>query len=493
MDTNNDYQAADGTADNSFDDTPKSRIEITPEGERLTYSLPSLHYRYAEHIGKRGFSNGLLRIPPETFEKYIEAYEENKRMGVVISQMEREAQGKEDKIRNTESERDRLMADIVRKKQERARQTEEKDRFADRLQKIGERMEEIRQQFKNQDLAYGWIGTFLFLTAGLIFIITDVSIIRTIAYMGFDLLNQEALIFAIGFASLAIVLKPLVDRVFEKPYQNENKLPMHRLLIFIGLATVLALGLMGKFRNDAFLANKREALEEEFERLDNERSRGERDISDPEILELEEKLKTLPETSSSDTVMYIFISSSILFALAGAICFSIGVPSFRSHANRVSGKTALFFQRRYYLRRLEQADKGWRFAENEWKISEQRLALLPNLAILEAELKRIINELQLARVVQHQAHTEAVLAIYRDNYHRGERYIPTEEELAEFEILLSEQNGIKQKNFQLNRQFSGSNLFNSQYLHEYIRQKIHKDNKQKVTQNGQVHYLNGIK
>lgn len=484
----------DKTGQNLPDHSSKPKVEIHTDGSMVNYTLPGLHYRYAELIRKRGFSNGLLRIPQEVFEHYITAYEENKRLGIVISKMEQDRLLKEEKIHKTESERDQLLAAIVRKKQEDNRQKENKTKFSDLAQKSEVQLELIKEQFEKNYPAYGWIGTILFLIAGLAFIFTDISIIKSIAFLGFDLKNDEALIFAIGFASLVVILKPLVDRVFEKPYQNNKKLAMHGLLIFIGLSTILALGFMGAFRNQAFVASvKKDNIESELERLNAEVDSRLRSSSDPEILKLEENLESITAGASGDLVQWIFILSSILFAVAGAICFSIGVPSLRIHTNRLSGKVMLYFQRIYFLRKLKNADKHWRLAENQWKIAEQRLALLPNLTILEAELKRIINEIQVARAAQHQVHTEAVIAIYRDNYQRGERYIPSEEELAQFEMLLSEQSGIKQRNFQLNRQFSGSNLFNSQYLHEYIRQKIHKDNKQKFIPNGQIHHPDGIK
>lgn len=493
MDEKNNFQSEPPQDDPISRNTTGPRIDITPDGEPLTYSLPSLHYRYAEHIGKRGFSNGLLRIEQQTFESYIEAYEENKRIGAMISKMESEARQKEQKIQTTEEIRDVLQANIIRKKQEQDREEKEAARLKIGWQELQERLVAVRDNFVNNGPAYGWIGTLLFMAAGIIFILTDISIIETIAGDALDMGPKEAGTFALGVASLAIVLKPLVDRVFEKPYQKGNTVWMHGLLITVGVSTIILLGVMGAYRNDAYIANKsKEQLTEEIRFIKQQMGKGEYTGSDTDLEQKQEELNKVIEVFNSKKVMIIFIFSSILFAVAGAICFSIGVPAFRKHTNRIIEKYSLMWQIWRSHKRVAQADKNARFAENEWKIAEQKLPLLPNLTILEAELRRLILDIQVARAAQHQAHTAAVLAIYRDNYQRGERYIPSEEELAQFEVLLAEQNGIKSRNYQLNRQFSGSNLFNSQYLHEYIRQKIHKDNKSKNAQNGHVHHPNGF-
>lgn len=494
MDKYNDNQTGENAVKNSVnDDTPKSKIEIMPDGGPVTYSLPSLHYRYAEHIGKRGFSNGLLRIPKKTYKQYIEAYEENKRLGIVIRNMEQEALLKEQKIKATEEVRDVLQSNIIRQKQEQDRQEKEVGRLKSGWQELQERFITARNNFISNRPAYGWIGTLLFIAAGVIFILTDISILNTIAGDALDMGKKEAATFALGVAFLAIVIKPLVDRVFEKPYQKGNTVWMHGLLITVGLSTILLLGVMGAYRNDAYIANKKEQqLNAEIEMIEGEIGRGERSASDPELEQKQKELNEVILLYNSNKVMLIFVFSSVLFAVAGAICFSIGVPAFRKHTNRIIEKNFISWQIRKAEKRVEQADKNARFAENEWKIAAQKLPLLPNLSILEAELRRLLLDIQVARAAQHQAHTTAVLAIYQDNYQRGERYIPSEEELAQFEVLLAEQNGIKSRNYQLNRQFSGSNLFNSQYLHEYIRQKIHKDNKSKTSQNGHVQHSNGL-
>ncbi|HMQ87310.1 MAG TPA: hypothetical protein PKB07_06990 [Flavilitoribacter sp.] len=470
--------------ENSAEGARQPGVESTVNQEPVRYRLPNLHFRHAEFISKRGFSNGLLRIPQEIFERYIAAYEETKRLGLVISKMEKEADQKDKKIKDIEEDRDKLMTEIIQQKQESAHQDTQKARYSGLLQQLQHRLQDIKAQFQNNYPVYGWIGTLLFLGAGFIFIKTDISIINTIAFNGLDMKPAEASIFALGFALLAIILKPLVDRIFEKPYQNGKTYWMHGLLISVGLITISALWIMGAYRNQAFVASKdKEVIESRLEHLNDELNRGLRASPDPEIIDLEKELKRVTASFSSPLVKWLFISSSILFAIAGAICFSIGVPSFRMHANRVSGKAACYFQKWYFQRRWKRSDEYWRRAENGWKIAEQRLAVLPNLAILQAEFKRIILDIQIAHAAQHQAHTDSVLAIYQDNYERGQRYIPSEEELAKFELLLAEQSGIIKPNYQLNRQFSGSNLFNSQYLHEYIRQKIHLENKQKNSGN----------
>lgn len=493
MDNNNDHQAGRNTVGTSTNDAlPKSEIEITPDGGPVTYSLPSLYYRYAEHIGKRGFSNGLLRIPQETFEKYIEAYEENKRLGVAISMMEVEAQVKGQKIRQTEELRDQLQATIIRQKQESEQQEKTQSQFRQTLNEIRDRLNTLQEKFRDMPPAYGWIGTILFIAAGVIFIITDINIIRTIARSALNMDPDEIFIFALGVAFLAIILKPLVDRVFEKPYQEGRRGWMHGLLIIVGVSTVLMLGLMGAYRNDVRNALKeRTTLKVKKAEIEEEIGLGNQTSKDQEYEEVKRQLEVAENKLSSGKVTWIFILSSVLFAVGGAICFSIGVPALRQHTNREIERLRLRWQYRKHNKRLAVAERNFQEAENAWKIAEQKLPLLPNLIILEGELRRLKQDIQVARMAQHQFHTEAVLAIYRDNYQRGERYIPSEEELEVFEAMLAEQNGVQSRNYQLNRQFSGSNLFNSQYLHEYIRQHIHKENKQKSSHNGNVYHANG--
>lgn len=412
--------------------------------EPIQYWLPSLEYRFSEIVKKMGFENGLLRLDKVIFEKYIEAYEENKRLGLLISRLEKEAEEKEKEFLKTTQDRADWMATVIRKKQEHDHQLEEKRRFERLLQYWKEQYQKAMNIFSENRPAYGWVGTLLLVAAGVIFILTDISIIKVVAYAVLDMGGNEPLIFAIGIGFLTIVMKPLVDRVFEKPYLQGNRLYMHGLLIFVSLLTILALGLMGNFRYDDLLHSL---------------------IGDDSI----------GSYYGKGYVAWMFILTSILFAIAGAICFSIGMPVFRQHTNFMANRISIQFKKRYCQNKINRANQKWREAENDWKIAEQKLLLLPNSFILEAELKRLKLDIEIARAAQHQAHTEAVLAIYRDSFQRGERFVPSEEELHKLGLVIPiEQNPYK---YLLDRKSSGSNLFNSQYLHEYIRRKIHDKNK----------------
>ncbi|MFB0908463.1 MAG: hypothetical protein QMB03_09350, partial [Spirosomataceae bacterium] len=179
----------------------------------------------------------------------------------------------------------------------------------------------------------------LYLLAGVAFVAGDLIISHEIVAYALNIRNNvEAWLFAIGLASLSILLKPAYERLVEQPYLNDYHEKTTRIYgYFQTFLVVFAMGTMvvlGWFRYEAYKTDKlKDGINKQIQALQLESQPI--DPSQPVdnqalILKMDEKLQAFDSLNmtlvNSTWALLSFVLSGVLFAVAGAICLGIAFP-----------------------------------------------------------------------------------------------------------------------------------------------------------------------
>lgn len=375
-----------------------------------------------------GFTDGILEIDREAFEKVIEETELKKLSSVRLGNIRQQIQAKQEELRRTREELLRHKEEAIRSRQEieyLQRQVLEKE---DQKVEHQEEVNRLTEWYRSIDNFYGWVPAILFFVAGLVFIGTDVSITYEIVSKGLNLEGWEAWFFAIGLACMAFIIKPAVDRVFEKPYLNgENKRRNHIFLIIVGISALVALGILGGYRSYAVNRNEELAnLREEIQTINREVALDETGTKKEERDQLLERSTQLSgELYNHWTIVIAFILSSMIFALAGAISLSIGFPAL-TLLYRKEKATYLKWRENSKVESLEKTiqDIRQRIARKmgDVELAEYHIELLSKLEKLEEFIQELLQKEDAAIEEFFRRRIEAEKAWYLEGYERGDRY-----------------------------------------------------------------------
>ena len=206
----------------------------------------------------------------------------------------------------------------------------------------------------------------IFLIAGISFIAGDLIISHEIVAYALNIRNnEEAWAFAIGLAMLSILLKPAYDRLIEEPYHaSEAKNGKSRYAIFklvIALFTIGTLLVLGWFRYEAYRTDKlKESLNKSIKalQLNSIDPLTGLSIDDPAVTKkieqaLQESDKLNLALVDSNWALLSFVLSGLLFAIAGAVCLGLALPTLQS----------------FWLRWLQIDPKLWMLKRSRKKIT----------------------------------------------------------------------------------------------------------------------------
>ena len=323
-----------------------------------------------------------------------------------------------------------------------------KERRSD-LNKVIEEEKEILNQIQkersNLVIEYNWLNVGIFIAMGLAFLIADYTITLDVLHIGLDMAKVMAIPLAIAVSGITFVLKPTIDRLFEKPYLRDEKRKKHGLLISVSIFSLLVLGLLGYFREEYFITHKaNQAIEREVSGLYNEAEVQKEIItnfkrqgrtqdaaaSQKHVFDLESQTQVLNqkiatnnrELGGNNVLFWIFILSNMLFALAGAICLSIAFPA----ADRLRRKRRLRKQQSWFGDKLQQLLNE--LAALQIIIKDHQIArdhasneinLLPDLANLRTQHEMLLLKLEESRNEATNHDVKADAALYREAYERG--------------------------------------------------------------------------
>jgi len=470
-----------------------------------------------------GFTNGLLKIPQEHFEVFLQENGQKRlakiSLASVLHSIEQSTQQLAQtwqrllQLKNTvTSSEHEIVLGETKGMELNALKQEEKSHF-----------ERVQKDRFNLAIEYNWLNVGIFIAIGLSFVIADFTITLDVLFHGLDMAFNRAIPLAIAVSGITFVLKPTIDRLFEKPYLRDDKKKKHVLLSLVSILAILVLGLLGYFREEYFKSDKVnqainlevsskesqiQTFKDESSSLKRQGRAAEAPGKDQQALKLEEDTQGLKQKiaendrtlSGNSALFWIFVLSNILFAIAGAICLSIAFPA----ADRLRRKRLLRKQQSWLGKRVEQLTLDLTAVQSSIKnhqiardLASNEIELLPDLSDLEAKHQALLIKLEEIRKESTDHESKAEAALYREAFERGN--------ICEFgDKLIFSTNQIsnairrggapptKRRPPQTNGSYPNNNGVeesesdgNDRYLHQQIRSLIEYNHRQKK------HQLNG--
>ncbi|UBM60404.1 hypothetical protein LAG90_07070 [Marinilongibacter aquaticus] len=290
----------------------------------------------AQEDFKTGFEHGMGNLQPEGFEGFIGAEaseswleERMKANQVRLDELER----KTDQFKNNQKP---VYAQFIGKKAELEATDLERHGLLREVEKLEQEKQEALDLKKERHTHYALLAGILYLLAGIAFVAGDLIISHEIVAYALNIRNTfEAWAFAVGLASLSILLKPAYERLVERPYLEKGATKLYNA--FQGALIVFAVGtliILGWFRYEAYKTDKlKEAINREVKSLQLESTSIDPSVpvDDTALMQkIETKLRAYDQLNldlvNSPWALLSFVLSGVLFAIAGAICLGIAFP-----------------------------------------------------------------------------------------------------------------------------------------------------------------------
>lgn len=314
--------------------------------------------------------------------------------------------------------------------------------------------EYLKTRRKQTQSEYSLLAGLFFLVAGLSFVFGDLIISHEIVAYALNIRNTyEAWAFAVGLAMISILLKPVYDRLIEKPYTEEySPKTRNRYAWFkVGLAgfAIITLGILGWFRYEAYRTDKlKEAINKAVKNLQlgatplDPNSNISPEQQQALLQKIEQQLQRSDELNlglvNSPWALASFVLSGILFALAGAVSLGMALPVLSNFWYRwlqIDPKLwRLRRRRKKIVKELEVAQKELADETTQKDVLEHELELVPNLDELRLQRVQIRSEIEKLLDDMRTAHTDSRIASFNDGYAKGEmtREMMNEEEFTQF-------------------------------------------------------------
>lgn len=284
------------------------------------------------NIYGHGFHNAVYKIPEDadSFPEYLHHSNELERL-TELKKINDNELNEISKTLNEEGKKVETYNSAIIKNEEAVHFLSDKIAFARSKITIWEtRNLQLFQKREQINPEYGWIPALLFLGAGVLFILGDISITSDITSTGFNMTKSEGLLFAIGLALTAFLIKPLIDRFLEKPFQKaglELKKVYKFVLISITVVGLIMLLFLGKFR-----AESKTSIAQLAKITTEQKQVG---LSSPRIFELQQQTNVITSDLANNWWgQWGIILSTIIFAVGGAMCLAVAFPSLTQLCNR---------------------------------------------------------------------------------------------------------------------------------------------------------------
>lgn len=285
---------------------------------------------------QHGFTNGVLQIQPDedSFFRFLQHQREIERL-----QEKRRSCGIEmEKLRNELSGKRLIQLDkrkaMISGKLHAEYSENQVARLQGKIEKVANKHAGLSEKREHIRPEYAWLPALFFLIAGLVFVGADIVVTRDITASGFDMAGVDGWLFSFGLAFTAFLIKPFLDRVYEKPFQQSGHLlrtSFRILLLMIVLAGIVMLFFLGSFRSDA--KNIKAEINKNTEVIKTLEAAYPVDadkVNDARV-RIERSVQNLSENPAGKTGL---ILSGILFAIGGGLCLSVAFPSLTALLNR---------------------------------------------------------------------------------------------------------------------------------------------------------------
>ncbi|GAB2537243.1 LapA family protein [Spirosoma aerophilum] len=293
----------------------------------------------------------------------------------------------------------------------------------------------LRERRAKASPDYSLFAGLLFLVAGISFLAGDLIISHEIVAYALNIRDtNEAWAFAVGLAMVSILLKPVYDRLIEKPYQEDpekNGQKYGRFKMALAVFAVLTLAVLGWFRYEAYRTDQlKSAINKSVRQLqlNTDPTATNQALSASTINKIEKQLSESSELNlalvNSPWALLSFVLSGILFALAGAVCLGIALPVISAFWFRWLQADIKLWKLR---RRLKRLDKE--IAPVEAELAQQRtqqnvlqhnIDLIPDLGELKEQRQTITAELNELLAELKLAQTDSRISNFNDGYGQGE-------------------------------------------------------------------------
>lgn len=399
-----------------------------PHFQKASDSLPTESSFYS-FLYNHGFVTGVLKLEPEIFSQYITSLRLGKLAKEKMEDIRSEIGAKEREFDKTKAELTVLENTVIQCKNEIDFIQWEVEELKNKKEQSERESQKLEAEINKINPYSSRLVAFIFILSGLIFITADVLITKGIFFKALNMPSIEAWILAIGLSFIAFIIKPAVDRVFEEPYlSGKNKKLNHSFLLSVGSIALISLGFLGYYRNIAYKFEKQISGLSEQRKLLKEQNFGE--LTD-KVVDLNTQIQQLGiDQLDHWTILAVFTISSIVFALAGAICFSIGLPLYKSL--REKGRLAKLIKSAIVNVEKTNSHIGTSYSLLSTKLTEKeqaetRIKRLPDLLELRSEIATLKKD-ALDLLEEHAMHLkESQKNWHLEGFQRGQVYKLTED------------------------------------------------------------------
>jgi hypothetical protein len=436
-----------------MDNNHVNENQQVPENSKSDYQYESTGYRYSPFIYEQGFINGVLSLDGEKFKDFIHGNQYAKLVSAKLNKVRASIHQILRRIEETNTiwavhEKKVLESKHITENLRRqiAQKEIKKSKIEGQILQLAEDRASINPYY-NVSIAI------IFVLAGIAFLGAEVMITHDVLFNVLEIDHWKSLPLAIAIALISIAIKPAVDRIFEEPYlSGKNRKYMHGLLIAVSLLALIALGALGYFRIIG------EAL---FVEADS-------------LIDPAQANNMAVEIRRQWSVVLLFTLTSMLFALAGAISFSIGLPVF----NIVLKKRKLRKQIEHFQQQIKDLESNIEdcYAKivqqnTDCDIGKKILERLPAIADMEKELEQLrTQEISLLKEYYDQR-GQTDISWHGEGLQRGAKYQLTGKLLATPTDLSNHtghhENGKNGKTVVISERRK-----QGKYLHEQIRNLI---------------------
>lgn len=400
---------------------------------------------------RHGYQSGIGGQGREAYEGYLSS---KTNYDWIVDQIAEKKQERVDFLRRKESvvaERKVVYDNLQEQIKGLSESTQKVKEVEQAVQSVDQEVVLLKERRAASHAKYSLLAGLIFFVAGIAFVMGDLIISHEIVAYALNIRNpNEAWAFAIGLAMVSVLLKPAYDRLIEEPYvENAEPKARSRYRIFkIGLSVfaIVTLGILGWFRYEAYRTDKlKEAINKSVRnmQLNAVDPMTGLPIDSPALThKIEQSLQNSDALNlslvNSPWALLSFVTSGVLFAIAGAVTLGLALPVLQH----------------FWYRWFQIDIRLWRLKRRRKKLIKQREALYESIAGLvkmknicendlqtfpsieelkeeESLLKREIASLEDARRLSL---TDSRISSYSDGYERGEmmKELMSQEEFEEW-------------------------------------------------------------
>jgi hypothetical protein len=410
-----------------------------------------MNEEYQNEDFQHGFRSGAEDTDKETYEGFLDSQVNYAYFQERISDKKQEILEINEQVASVTEDKKGLFADF----QEHTAQVNllqgKKGHVAKERQVVSGRLEVVETKKAAHKTPYALLAGILYLLAGVAFVAGDLIISHEIVAYALNIRNDvEAWLFAVGLASLSIVLKPAYERLVEQPYLNDYNEKTKRIygyfqtfLVTFAVGTMIVLGW---FRYEAYKTDKLkdginkqiQALQLESQPIDPTQPVDNQAL----IIKMDEKLQAFDNLNmalvNSTWALLSFVLSGVLFAVAGAICLGVAFPILHTFWYR-------WLQASPAIKRLKSQQNKLNKNEAEIEaelikarkrqaVAQNVLELLPDLAELKSRISELRTAIDDLLNKSRKYDIDRRIYTYSDGYDMGRtsRQDMTDEEFAAY-------------------------------------------------------------